>query len=767
MKEIEFQIASRATILLGREGVSRSDGALVELIKNSYDADANFCFIYFDKENDRILIIDDGSGMTREIIASAWMTIGTDNKKEEFVSSKNRVKAGEKGIGRFALDRLGRVCRMYTKHQAEKLIHWEMDWGRFEKPRQTLSDVKAQYEYMEDDFSAICSKHVEDFIGKVNKILAGRNLTLNTGTLLEISCLRDNWDTAAVAAACSGLEALLPPQEQGAFDILVKQGESAGIRRIESSIQDDFDYRLAACFDGKDFKINMYRNELNVDGIPKAFFRRKAFSGYPYRLEDFEKGSITFHKDVSALLSSEDPDVVERVRQIGHFLFDVRFLKHSDMERGHCKDFHKKISVGRKEWMSRYAGIKIYRDNFAVRPYGDPASNSFDWLRLDARKSANPVAVSDKSLQWHVSNAQVQGTLFISRIHNPNIADKSSREGLIENAEFSMLCTVLKALIALFEKDRAYIEHEIRVYNDEVDKAENVKRQAIEMARRELSSRTHANQDDSSRDEESAQKNKTYAHAIKIFHKEIEELASEIKLLRALATNGLITSSLVHDLKTIKSLLVVRVESLQEAIKKHDKVLVNQNLDDLRVNDRFLKSWIEVVTEQSFADKRKRMRLDVQSVVSDAVELMRPILKRKHVNVNVQKHGRFEMKIFRIDFESIVYNLLINSIEAFVGCKNNSAVKREITIQMSVSVKGLTITYSDTGPGLSPVFKDNPYSILDYGVTSKTDKNGNKIGTGLGMYIVATNVNDYKGKIELPHSENGFLMNIIIPGEPK
>ena len=108
MKEIGYQIASRATILLGREGVSRSDGALVELIKNSYDADANFCFIYFDKANDRILIIDDGSGMTREIIASAWMTIGTDNKKEEFVSLKNRVKAGEKGIGRFALEAIAK-----------------------------------------------------------------------------------------------------------------------------------------------------------------------------------------------------------------------------------------------------------------------------------------------------------------------------------------------------------------------------------------------------------------------------------------------------------------------------------------------------------------------------------------------------------------------------------------------------------------------------------------------------------------------------------
>ena len=725
MKEMGYQIASRATILLGREGVSRSDGALVELIKNSYDADANFCFICFDKANDRIIIIDDGTGMTQAIISSAWMTIGTDNKKQEFISQKKRIKSGEKGIGRFALDRLGRICRMYTKHASEKLIHWEMDWGRFEESGQTLSDVKAHYEYLDDSFSLICSKYVENLPGELKKILSRCDLTLSTGTILEISSLRDKWDAAAVAAACSGLEALLPPQEQGLFDILVKQDENAGIRRIESSIQDDFDYRLAAHFDGTNFKVKLYRNDLNIDGIPKAFFRRKAFSAYPFRLADFKKRVIECDKDIPTLLSTEKPEVVELVKRLGCFSLDVRFLKRSDVERGYCKDFHKKVSVGRQEWMSRYAGIKIYRDNFAVRPYGDPASNTFDWLKLDARKGANPVAVSDKSLQWHVSNAQVQGTLFISRIHNPNIADKSSREGLIENAEFSMLCLVLKELISIFEKDRAYIEHEIKKYNDEIDHSEKVKLKAIEMARKELSARTHDNQKESSQAGGEGQTDNTYAQAIKIFHKEIEELASEIKLLRALATNGLITSSLVHDLKTMKGLLVFRVDSLREAINNRDAASIKEELDDLRGDDRFLKSWIEVVTGQSFADKRKRIKLDVQEVISDSVELLKPVLKRKHVIVKLARHGRFEKRIFRIDFESIVYNLVINSIEAFVDRKGGGATAREIIIRMSVGAKGLTITYSDTGPGLSAVFKDNPYSIFDYGVTSKVDKEGN------------------------------------------
>ena len=118
MEKITYQISSRAAILLGRESVSKVDGAIIELIKNTYDADASFCILSFDVEHDAIYIIDNGTGMTRDTIQNCWMLIGTDNKKVEYQSKKNRIKSGEKGIGRFALDRLGQVCEMYTKHDS-------------------------------------------------------------------------------------------------------------------------------------------------------------------------------------------------------------------------------------------------------------------------------------------------------------------------------------------------------------------------------------------------------------------------------------------------------------------------------------------------------------------------------------------------------------------------------------------------------------------------------------------------------------------------
>ena len=147
MEKMKYKMSSRATILLGRESVSRVDGAIIELVKNTYDADAGFCYLCFDVENDYIYILDNGVGMTKSIIEDCWMLIGTDNKRVEYLSSKQRVKSGEKGIGRFALDRLGSQCKMYTKHRSEDLICWETDWSNFEKAGQIIDDVEADFSY--------------------------------------------------------------------------------------------------------------------------------------------------------------------------------------------------------------------------------------------------------------------------------------------------------------------------------------------------------------------------------------------------------------------------------------------------------------------------------------------------------------------------------------------------------------------------------------------------------------------------------------------
>src|ERR1700722_11244485 len=121
--KVPFKVSARTAKLIGLENFSTEEGAIIELVKNTYDADAKNCILVFDikyristDENgeeiklfnnvgSRIFVIDNGVGMTNDVISNEWMTIGTDNKLHEHLSEKGRVKTGAKGIGRFALNR--------------------------------------------------------------------------------------------------------------------------------------------------------------------------------------------------------------------------------------------------------------------------------------------------------------------------------------------------------------------------------------------------------------------------------------------------------------------------------------------------------------------------------------------------------------------------------------------------------------------------------------------------------------------------------------
>lgn len=163
MEKLQYRISSRATILLGRESISRIESAVTEIVKNTYDADASMCFLTFDIPNDCIYIFDNGIGMTRKSIEENWMLIGTDNKRVEYQSAKGRVRAGEKGIGRFALDRMGSICEMYTKTEdANSTLHWTTNWEMFEESGRLLDDMYATLEEFAAEYTKLSpSGHIE------------------------------------------------------------------------------------------------------------------------------------------------------------------------------------------------------------------------------------------------------------------------------------------------------------------------------------------------------------------------------------------------------------------------------------------------------------------------------------------------------------------------------------------------------------------------------------------------------------------------------
>lgn len=762
MAKMKYKISSRATILLGRESVSRVDGAIIELVKNTYDADAGFCYLCFDIEHDNMYILDNGVGMTKNIIETCWMFIGTDNKQVEYLSSKNRVKSGEKGIGRFALDRLGSKCKMYTKHNDEDLICWETDWSNFEKTGQTIDDVEADFTYcknlcFKDVVPPELKKGIARFAEEADEETDEDQFSLKSGTLFIISGMRDKWTDHEKEKVIDVLGYLLPPIEQKSYVIITQNSLEAAPAKVDNNIADDYDYKIHARFDGENVTVTVFRNEFDLHVMPKELFKQPAFCIEPYRMEDFYKESFEVTRTIAELTGNSRSEYSNMCKQVGGFDFYFTFMKLSN--RGEGPYYYKTVSTNRKVWMENHGGLKIYRDNFLVRPYGDPTSKAFDWLGLDARKGINPVAISDKSEQWHVNNSQIQGTILISRVSNASILDTSNREGIIENEFFKTLSSILIAIISIFEKDRAYIVRHIKKYNDDHIQREKAKEEAAGIAEALLGKKPRH-----TREERAAAVNdvKKLAEAVQIYQEEHEELISEIKLLRALATNGLMTTAMVHDLKSINALLVSRVCGFRLAIKQNDASQIQRNLDDLKTNDEFLKAWITVITTQTKKDRRKRLKKDIYKTVAESIKLIKPILDRKMVVIDFFSDGGEAFKrIFATDFDSIIYNLIINSIESF---EESKVVQRYINITIE-SGDALTIHYVDNGHGLTDAFKKNPYSIFKYGTTSKFDAAGNPVGTGLGMYIVASSINEYHGRYTITKVEDGFGLDIIIPLE--
>ena len=756
MGKVKYKISARATILLGREGVSKADGAIVELIKNTYDADAEICFICIDAEQDTIYLVDNGSGMDSKIIEECWMLIGTANKRDNYESTKKRIKSGEKGIGRFALDRLGCDCVMYTKMEgADHTIRWHTDWSEFETTDKNLNEMEADIDEtdgnLEDYLPQEVTTNIREFVDKINETREDKISIFEKGTIFLIRKLRDQWNKASINKLFDNLQTLLPPKDQDDFFLGAMESLQSGYQEIKNDISEECDYNMKAEFDGTDFVVTLRRNELDLNKIPPEVFAREEFQNYPYRKIDFEKESYKRKITVQELLKTRDEDLIRKVKKLGKFSFNYNFMKLTLRDDSKETFFYKEISRRRGQWLKEFGGIKIYRDNFFVRPYGVPGTDTFDWLGLDARRAKNPAAVSHPGGGWHVRNNQSQGTILISRVQNEVLLDKSSREGIIENEYFSILKNVIISLIAVFERDRAYIGRALKLYNDEVNKVQRAKEEGKKSAEKWKAS-------EEKKAEEYTDQEKM-ARAIEIYEEEREELLTELQQLKLLATNGLITSTVAHDLKGIKAALVSRVDALKKEIDRKDEEKINRHLKDLKKNDEFLKAWLTVVTTQPRKDKRTRKSYNVYEMFSNIVSVLDPISSRKHVNISVQANDEtVERKLFKSDFESILYNLIINSIEAF---EKSSCRERNIQLLLQSDSENIVFTYKDNGPGLSDMF-ENPYDIFNYGTTSKVDKEGNTIGTGMGMYIVSSTLREYDANPVITEYKKGFALQVTI-----
>jgi signal transduction histidine kinase len=768
--QIPFTVSARTARLIGQENFANAEGAIIELVKNSYDADASVCIIIIDPVNDSIAILDNGDGMTENIIRNQWMTIGTDDKKINY-KTKLRIKTGAKGIGRFALDRLGKSSVLVTKTLESECLVWNVDWNQFDNTNAIISDIKAT---LQIDSSSFIDELVE-----LQKNIGLRDSFTDLwneekGTLISIDGLKDDWDEKATESLFSNLEILVPPLEINNFQIFLYSSLEPGkYGKVEPTMCDDYDYKIVAiASDNQSVSIRVLRNELNLGDLKRlGFFEKSNLNESKYGIEAFETGEFDVLTSLETLIEGfKKIDLNNNLSKIGPFTFTFYFMKRGggqEKDEDIGKYPYKSVNyINRTYWLDKFGGIKIFRDNFRVRPYGEPKSSSFDWLDLGKRALSNPTVTRPG---YRVKPQQVYGVINISRIDNINFEDKSSREGLQENDTFALFKEIIKSIIEVFENDRNQIMISLKKIYDERSKKRQAQEAADQIIKNKKGWPTQKTTDSNTEKE-------TLITAIEGYKEDIEELQDEQKILRVLASAGLIVTSFAHEFRNHKDsilprtnelkqvlLQVIDVEKLKQLPDFFDPYIM---LSDMRKQDERLKSWLDFSISSVRKDKRIRRVINMVTYIEGLERIWRSLLSRRNIKLTIEKWKFTEVnfKGHEIDLDGIFNNLITNSVDAYK--RPDAGDVREIKLSFAfnpMESNGIAVIYQDFGPGLLGEILDQNKIFQPFFTTKRDDKTGEKIGTGLGMWIVKSTVDEYNGDVEIIQARPHFKLKISLP----
>lgn len=608
MARIPFNVSAKTARLIGRENVSNLEGALIELIKNTYDADAKKCVVYYESSTDRLFIIDNGIGMNKDVIINNWMTIGNSTKKESVFTKSGRVNTGEKGIGRFALDRISEKCTMLTVSKDER-FEWLVNWENFDSS-EMITDTYAELNDISENIPEFLSDLGNEFLCDMLK----SDFT-GTGTCFVLEDLRDQWNEVVIERVKSSLQKLLPPMENNVFELFFfLQDTKTKDARILPDLLNEYDYKLH--FEVDDFgecTIQIHRNEFFFGAQFEKIMKKADFSDEDR--EYFNDKLIIKEGSIYDFL----PGVEEKIN-IGPFSGDIYFyklvLQSDNQEKYYYKNF-----VTKRTNFKELSGIKIYRDDFLVRPYGIYGTTGYDWLDLSTRKAESPAAVSHKSGSWRVQANQICGQIRISRL-NDNLPDKSSREGIVETKEFKLFRELVVNFIEKLEEDRQYVIRKLdQLYKSTAkgEQALKIAKEALNKYKKEEGEKERNNKDNEA-DSEKKQSYENFHKAISYQEERIQDLQEEMGLLRTLATTGIVVNTYIHEIKALTTQLNVGVKEAYACLEEdNDIISAKEELKKLRVLKEKFNSWFKVTIDAVEMDKRKRKKENIGNIIQNSI----------------------------------------------------------------------------------------------------------------------------------------------------
>lgn len=780
-RDIQFNVDAYTAKLIGRENVSKLEGAVLEIVKNAYDADAKIFCLYYSEQDNCIYIIDNGIGMDEEVLREHWMTIGNSSKKKDYKTQKNRIQTGAKGIGRFALDRISDRCEMLTITQ-DGGLEWVVNWEDFSDAKK-LSDVTAKL--YDSDESLL--EYAQIYTWK-NFAVAKELWELqwgNTGTVFRLYDLHDEWNEKAMEKLRNHLENLLPPDVVEDFDIYFFDDETEFKNaQIISANVDSFDYKIEFFVEGEQLKIGITRNEFDFGDEEERILKEANI--------DKEEQKY-FHGTVKSF-SFSFPEIGEKKNVIGNYKGILYFNKISATKEDTEKFYYKDIK-GRKNFTKEFGGIKLYRDHFRVRPYGEYGDNDFDWLELAPRVRRSPAGLGHPHGKWRVSSEQMIGVVEISR-KNRNLEDAANRNGIQEGEGFEQLKRVLLAVIQEFERDRQSIGRKLAQYRKEQDELqaeierlrklaeerrhweEEQKKKQQEQTRPEEQEKSEESEPDGASSDESEAPTISPEDVENLVdslqarqEEEIKDLQDEAKMLQTLATTGIVTNMFMHEIRTLTNNIGQELDAAFEAIK-YDRD-IDEALANVKQAIEFKKhfaSWFSVTIDSIRKDKRKRRVHNISVAITDFLENWKAILQRNDVRLIPNCDDNINFKCFIFDIENIISNLISNSLFSFDKENDQVLAKKEIYLRIEKREEGFILFYEDTGWGLSSKYKKRPDLITEAFESDRSNsgREEDEDGTGMGMWIVKRTILEYNGDIDLSANkamETGFKAVLSFGGK--
>ena len=823
-KRLRFKVSARTARLIGRENVSTAEAAVSELIKNTYDADATVCLVCFlpryrflpnqmnieefiflrnklqqiedfysidsnsfatlragmlktnkqayslVKQLIDVWIIDNGSGMTSETIENCWMVIGTDDKEMNTLSAKGRSRTGAKGIGRFALDRLGNTCSLYSTSGGNgtlNSIRWDVDWSQFDDTGAVLDDIST---LMEEDAMPI-QQVISSFDSYLQIKSAKEKLELSeanwdTGTAIRIGLLRDEWTKKNVARLDQTLRALIPPAEQKELNLFVYDASNPNdFGFVSNETLQDYDYKLEANIsDEEKIFFDLYRNELEPDKLDLDLFQEKEMMDPHFSVNTFGNRRISYSKTMAELFPFGDEMFFKQLHELGPFRVQILFFKKGIVKRDKEIYPYRDFQPGhRKMWLNEFGGIKIYRDNFAVRPYGEIKGRAFDWLSLGQRVAISPVAASRKG--WRVTPQNLSGTVAISRAKNPRLKDQTNREGIIENDHFAVFRDVILRIIQEFEDDRSHIHYNLNELYKRKNKTEIDKEKGAALADKILTKSKRPTSKDALQ----------LAHALIAHQEELNDLNDEQIMLRALATLGTVLISFSHEMGQLQNAMGFRSKTLSRILKDYiseesmidvvDALNPYLILQDWEKDDIKVKHWFTFVLTAIQSGRRRRRKISLQNHLEATKKIWAGFLQPRGIELIIDSNNGLSdahILAFEIDLDSIFNNLILNSVEAFLSTRHT--YMRKIYIKIGEMEDYAKIYYRDSGPGIHPSILD-ANQIFDFTKSTKRGVDGEINGTGIGMWILNTVVSSYGGSCRVLKDtlQPGFHFELNLP----